>query len=175
MTRRAPPRARHSYLGPALPQCQSRPHRHTCGDLDLFESERQPRLLRQCPILREVDASISIDRIREATTVIHPAFLHTPQFDCEPLSKRLGVSTVLKVESVNPIRSFKGRGTDYLLHRLREEGDDERAGLVCASAGNFGQGMAFACRKRDRPLTCSKIWRTDRGNCSSSRYFSAPA
>ncbi|HYU64403.1 MAG TPA: pyridoxal-phosphate dependent enzyme [Verrucomicrobiae bacterium] len=100
-----------------------------------------------------MDASISIDRIREATTVIHPAFLHTPQFDCEPLSKRLGVSTVLKVESVNPIRSFKGRGTDYLLHRLREEGDDERAGLVCASAGNFGQGMAFACRKRGRPLT----------------------
>jgi threonine dehydratase len=99
-----------------------------------------------------VDASISIDRIREAATVVDRAFLHTPQFDCEPLSQHLGVSTVLKVESVNPIRSFKGRGTDYLLHRLHEEGDG-RAGLVCASAGNFGQGMAFACRKRDRPLT----------------------
>jgi threonine dehydratase len=99
-----------------------------------------------------VDASISIDRIREAATVVDRAFLHTPQFDCEPLSQHLGVSTVLKVESVNPIRSFKGRGTDYLLHRLHEEGDGH-AGLVCASAGNFGQGMAFACRKRDRPLT----------------------
>ena len=62
----------------------------------------------------------------------------------DPLSRRLGVSTVLKVETVNPIRSFKGRGADYLVNRL---GDTKRE-LVCASAGNFGQGMAYACRKR---------------------------
>jgi threonine dehydratase len=96
-----------------------------------------------------MDVSISIDRIREAATVIDPVFLHSPQFISEPLSEHLGVKTVLKVESVNPIRTFKGRGTDYLLHRL---GVDERE-LVCASAGNFGQGMAYACRKRERPLT----------------------
>jgi len=65
-----------------------------------------------------MDASISLDRIREAARVIDPVFLHTPQYECEPLSDRLGTRTVLKVESVNPIRSFKGRGTDYLLHRL---------------------------------------------------------
>jgi threonine dehydratase len=96
-----------------------------------------------------VDASISVDRIREAAGVIDPVFLHSPQFVCEPLSEHLGVRTVLKVESINPIRTFKGRGTDYLLHRL---GDDEPE-IVCASAGNFGQGMAYACRKRQRLLT----------------------
>src|SRR6266550_3120585 len=96
-----------------------------------------------------VDAAISIDRIREAAEVIDPLFLDTPQFVCEPLSGRIGVATLLKVESVNPIRSFKGRGTDYLLDRL---GGDRR-GIVCASAGNFGQGMAHACRKRARRLT----------------------
>jgi len=96
-----------------------------------------------------MDVSISADRIREAATVIDPVFLHSPQFVCEPLTEHLGVRTVLKVESVNPIRTFKGRGTDYLLHRL---GDDERE-IVCASAGNFGQGMAYACRKRERRLT----------------------
>jgi len=96
-----------------------------------------------------VDASISIARIREAAGVIDPAFLRTPQYDCDPLSRRLGVATVLKVESANPIRSFKGRGADYLLHRL---GAIEH-GLVCASAGNFGQGMAYACRKRGVRLT----------------------
>jgi len=96
-----------------------------------------------------MDASISIDRIHEAAAVVDPVFLHAPQFVCEPLSDRLGVTTVLKVESINPIRSFKGRGTDYLLHRLA--GDQQ--GIVCASAGNFGQGMAFACRKRRRALT----------------------
>jgi threonine dehydratase len=58
------------------------------------------------------------------------------------------VATVLKVECVNPIRSFKGRGADHLVKRL-----DGRQPLVCASAGNFGQGMAYACRKSQRRLT----------------------
>src|SRR5437879_1545676 len=96
-----------------------------------------------------MDASISIAGIQETATVIDPVFRHTPQFVCEPLSERLGVTTVLKVETINPIRSFKGRGTDYLLHRLGPSPD----GLVCASAGNFGQGMAFAARKRGTRLT----------------------
>ena len=96
-----------------------------------------------------VDASISIDRIREAAGVIDPVFLHTPQYECEPLSGRLGARIVLKVESLNPIRSFKGRGADYLLHRLAAADQS----LVCASAGNFGQGMAYACRKRGVHLT----------------------
>ena len=96
-----------------------------------------------------MDASISLDRIRDAADVIDAVFLHSPQFDCEPLSHQLGVTTLLKVETTNPIRTFKGRGTDYLLHQL---GSDTTR-LVCASAGNFGQGMAYACRKRGRKLT----------------------
>src|SRR5437762_13592692 len=39
-------------------------------------------------ILPNMDASISIDRIREAAEVIDPVFLDTPQFVCEPLSGR---------------------------------------------------------------------------------------
>ncbi len=96
-----------------------------------------------------VDASISIDRIREAAKIIDTVFLHTPQFVCDPLTERLGVTTVLKVESVNPIRTFKGRGTDYLLQRIEDDGRK----FVCASAGNFGLGMAYACRKRHKALT----------------------
>jgi threonine dehydratase len=96
-----------------------------------------------------VDSSISIDRIREAAGVIDPVFRDSPQYVCEPLSELIGVTTVLKVECVNPIRSFKGRGTDYLLHRLGRQA----GGFVCASAGNFGQGMAYAARKRGDPLT----------------------
>jgi threonine dehydratase len=91
-----------------------------------------------------VDAAVSVDRIREAATLIDPVFLNSPQL----VSESLGTNIVLKVETVNPIRSFKGRGTDYLLHRL---GDEKRV-IVCASAGNFGQGMAYACRKRGLPL-----------------------
>ena len=92
-----------------------------------------------------MDAAVSTDNIRQAASVLDPVFLNSPQF----VSERLGANLVLKVETLNPIRSFKGRGTDYLLHRL---GDEERE-LVCASAGNFGQGMAYACRKRGVRLT----------------------
>ncbi len=96
-----------------------------------------------------MDASISIAGIQDAASVIDPVFRDSPQFDCEPLSDQLGVTTILKVETMNPIRSFKGRGTDYLLHRLGPQPN----GIVCASAGNFGQGMAFAARKRSVPIT----------------------
>ena len=96
-----------------------------------------------------MDASVSVERIRDAAKVIDPVFLHTPQYECEPLSERLGANTMLKVESANPIRSFKGRGTGYLVHRLIATDQ----GFICASAGNFGQGMAYACRARGIPLT----------------------
>jgi len=92
--------------------------------------------------------AISIERIREAAEVIDPVFKDSPQFLAESLGERLGLSLVLKVECVNPIRSFKGRGTDYLMHRI----GDRAQVFVCASAGNFGQGMAYAARKRGRRL-----------------------
>lgn len=99
--------------------------------------------------LAGVDAAISIKNIKEAATLIDPVFCASPQFVCEPISERLGLEALLKVEFVNPIRSFKGRGADYLVQRL---GEDAAGGLVCASAGNFGQGMAYACRKAGRRI-----------------------
>jgi threonine dehydratase len=92
---------------------------------------------------------ISVESIAEAAEAIDPVFRDTPQYVSEPLSDVLGATIVLKVETLNPIRSFKGRGTDYLLHRI----EAPAAGLVCASAGNFGQGLAFAGRKRGCPVT----------------------
>ena len=90
----------------------------------------------------------SLERMEEAVRVIDPVFLDTPQFECEPLGDRLGGRLALKIETLNPIRSFKGRGTDLLVSRAK---DGVR--LVCASAGNFGQAMAYSCRKRGLNLT----------------------
>ncbi len=94
---------------------------------------------------------LSLDRIAEAARVIDPVFLHAPQYVCEPIAELAGCRLTLKVETVNPIRSFKGRGADYAVGKLVEDG--ERAPIACASAGNFGQGMAYACRKRGLPIT----------------------
>src|SRR3954469_23292538 len=101
------------------------------------------------------DAAASIDRpritlprIEAAAERIDPVFLHTPQWVCEPLGDELGCRVALKAETLNPLRSFKGRGADWLVQHV-STGD----ALICASAGNFGQAMAYACRARGVLLT----------------------
>lgn len=93
---------------------------------------------------------LSLEAIAEAAERVDPVFRGSPQYTCEPLSDALGCDLTLKVETANPIRSFKGRGADYFLDRIEARGD--RRDLVCASAGNFGQAMAYACRKYGREL-----------------------
>ena len=87
---------------------------------------------------------LSLEAIERAARDIDPVFRNTAQFEADALGRRLGARLVLKVETVNPIRSFKGRGTDFYL-RTAAPG---RQQLVTASAGNFGQGLAFAARSR---------------------------
>ena len=93
------------------------------------------------------DPHLTAAAIRAAHDRIHPSFVHSPQYVHRGLSDRLGVPVVVKVETVNPIRSFKGRGTWVVVEALAGEGriGPERA-IVVASAGNFGQGIAFAAR-----------------------------
>jgi threonine dehydratase len=88
----------------------------------------------------------SLQDVEHAWEKIDPVFLQSPQFECEPLSKLLGVQILLKVETLNPIRSFKGRGADLLVQQSHSP-------LVCASEGNFGQAIAYAARKRGLPVT----------------------
>lgn len=89
---------------------------------------------------------VDLARVERAASAIDPVFLNTPQFLAEELREPLGCEVVLKVETVNPIRSFKGRGTDWL---ARSGG---AAPLACASAGNFGQGLAYAGRTHGREV-----------------------
>src|ERR687896_192269 len=92
---------------------------------------------------------LSPGRIEEASRCIDPVFLGSPQYEAEALGDELGLRLVCKVETENPIRSFKGRGTDYLLHRL--EGEAGR--LVCASAGDLGPGLAYPGGEGNLPPT----------------------
>jgi threonine dehydratase len=94
-------------------------------------------------------SSLSLERIAEAARTVDPVFLHSPQFVSGALSERVGVRLLCKVELLNPIRSFKGRGADYFVQQLGAG----RQPLVCASAGNFGQGLAYAAGRRGRDVT----------------------
>jgi threonine dehydratase len=98
------------------------------------------------------EPALAHDRIRAARDGIDPVFLDSPQFVHDGLSERLGVPVIVKVETVNPIRSFKGRGTWVAVRALAGEG---RIGpdrpIACVSAGNFGQGVAYAARTLSIP------------------------
>jgi threonine dehydratase len=91
---------------------------------------------------------LSLQNIVAASAAIDPAFRDTPQFAAETLQAELGCRLVVKVETLNPIRSFKARGAQFLVSQM--SGSPH---LVCATAGNFGQGMAYAARKRGWPIT----------------------
>jgi threonine dehydratase len=91
---------------------------------------------------------LSLDSIAQAMSTIDPVFLNSPQFVSEPLSAILGCELVVKVETLNPIRSFKGRGASHFVACMATTQP-----LVCASAGNFGQALAYACRARGIELT----------------------
>ena len=93
---------------------------------------------------------ISLENIALAAKVIDPVFLGSPAFESEALNQALGANLLQKVETMNPLRSFKGRGADFFMHQ--NLADLAGQTLVCATAGNWGQAMAYVCRARGWPL-----------------------
>jgi threonine dehydratase len=93
---------------------------------------------------------LSTERILAAREQIDPVFLDTPLFRCEALEPALGCAVSLKLETANPVRSFKGRGTEVVASRLVEE---RTSAAVCASAGNLGQALAWSGRARGIDVT----------------------
>lgn len=114
------------------------------------------------------------DAIRAAHGTIPEAFKDAPQYVHEGLSARLGVPVVVKVETANPIRSFKGRGTWVAVSALAGEG---RIGpdrpIVCVSAGNFGQGVAYAARAHGIPAVVFCSTRANPGKVARMRALGA--
>ncbi|MFF4361295.1 threonine/serine dehydratase [Streptomyces sp. NPDC001604] len=89
-------------------------------------------------------------RIRAARRMIDPVFLDTPLYRCEALEPGLGCAVSIKLETANPVRSFKARGTEVVASLLAGKGS--RA-VVCASAGNLGQALAWSGRGRGLDVT----------------------
>jgi threonine dehydratase len=94
---------------------------------------------------------LDLARIVFARTQISPLFRDTPQYECDALGETLDCRLFLKVETLNPVRSFKGRGTETVLTRLQDRRTTDA--VVCASAGNLGQALAFGGRLRGIGVT----------------------
>src|SRR2546423_2078785 len=82
--------------------------------------------------------------VSSAAERLHAVIRRTPLERSERLSEELGCGAWLKREDLQIGRSYKVRGAYNLVSSLTP---DERArGVVCASAGNHAQGVAFSCR-----------------------------
>ncbi len=62
------------------------------------------------------------------------------------LSEKFDAHIYLKREDLQPVRSYKLRGAYHKIKTLFSEGRTSE-GIVCASAGNHAQGVAFSCRQ----------------------------
>jgi threonine dehydratase len=93
---------------------------------------------------------LSLAQIARSAQAIPPEFLNSPQYNCEPLTEALGCHLTIKLDFTNPIRSFKGRGASFLVSEMLRRADTRA--IVCASAGNWGQAMAYACRAQGLPI-----------------------
>jgi threonine dehydratase len=85
---------------------------------------------------------LRVEDIAAAREVFSGVILETPLLHSRVLSERIGGPVYLKCENLQRTGSFKARGAYLRISRLS---DAERGrGVIAASAGNHGQGVAFA-------------------------------
>jgi threonine dehydratase len=87
---------------------------------------------------------LGIDDVRAAAERLAPLGVLTPLQLNERLSQRYGATVYVKREDLQVVRSYKIRGAYNFIAAL--SADALGAGVVCASAGNHAQGVAWSCR-----------------------------
>lgn len=92
----------------------------------------------------EVPDFPQLDDIFHAAERLRKVVVHTPLTHNLNLSERFGANIYLKREDLQIVRSFKIRGAYNSMAKMPPEALAK--GVVCASAGNHAQGLAYACR-----------------------------
>ena len=129
-------------------------------------SKREPKCIRRprrgtaALTIRAVPSEPTPQGIEAAGAAIPREFRDTPMFASDSLGAATGARVTVKAECVNPIRSFKARGACWFGARRGPEAAARlrgrppgSPGWVTGSAGNFGQGLAWAARRAGIPLT----------------------
>ncbi|AMC11738.1 threonine dehydratase [Lutibacter profundi] len=89
--------------------------------------------------------SISLEKIYKAQQNIKGVVEQTPLVFMKNFSERYQAKIYFKREDLQVVRSYKIRGAYNKIQSLTKE--DLKNGIVCASAGNHAQGVAYACQK----------------------------
>jgi threonine dehydratase len=87
----------------------------------------------------------SLDQIRAAQSVVYRHMPPTPQYTWPLVNQRLGAEAWIKHENHTPVGAFKLRGALIYADWLRQS-EPKLEGLVAATRGNHGQGVATAAR-----------------------------
>jgi threonine dehydratase len=105
--------------------------------------------LRKTPV--EAEEAVLLDpeevagEVSRAVEAVSKSLRATPARLSEHFSEQLGIEVYLKPENFQRTGSFKVRGAIYALSRLNKS--QKNWGVVTASAGNHGQGVAFAAKR----------------------------
>ena len=83
--------------------------------------------------------------INAAYYTLKSVVFKTPLQYHRKLSEKFGAEIYLKREDLQVVRSYKLRGAYNLIQSLNEE--QRSRGVVCASAGNHAQGVAYSCKQ----------------------------
>lgn len=96
--------------------------------------------------------TITLDAVREAASHMYAAAVRTPLVRLDlPFGAGDGPEIYLKLESLQPIGSFKLRGAWNAVRQLPAEALAD--GVWTVSAGNAAQGVAFAARRAGVPCS----------------------
>lgn len=87
----------------------------------------------------------SIEGIEQASKVVSGVVQTTPLMQNMSLSRKTDANVFLKREDLQLVRSYKIRGAYNKISSLSPE--KLRKGIICASAGNHAQGVAYSCQK----------------------------
>ncbi|MDI2589082.1 threonine ammonia-lyase IlvA [Psychrobacillus sp. NEAU-3TGS] len=87
--------------------------------------------------------SIHVENVLIAHQFLKDVVVHTPLQKNDYLSEKYGATIYIKREDLQHVRSFKLRGAYYKVKTMEREAKEK--GIVCASAGNHAQGVAYAC------------------------------
>jgi threonine dehydratase len=86
-----------------------------------------------------------LEAVKAAASKLEGISIYTPLMESLRLSKEFDAHIYLKREDLQTVRSYKIRGAYNKIGSLTEA--ELINGIVCASAGNHAQGVAYSCRK----------------------------
>ena len=87
---------------------------------------------------------VTLKDIEKAQSVLGSILTPTPLIKNDLLSALYECEVFLKLETLQPIGSFKIRGATYKIANLSDA--EKKSGVIAASAGNHAQGVAFGAR-----------------------------